>query len=477
MTGPTAILSGIRAAIARRVRARHVLPAPILGLALAACSLPADRPDPLAQRPDLPLPPMRVFADSRPEPPARANADMVRDFLDLSFSLESGRALPVLSRFERPIAIRMAGPVPPTARRDLERLVSLLRDKAGLRLSITDSPSAEITVEFVPNRKLRRAVPHAACFVVPNVSSWSEYMRAPRARVDWANVTLRERAAVFIPSDAAPQEIRDCLNEELAQAIGPLNDLYRLPDSVFNDDNIRTVLTGFDLLMLRAYYAPELHSGITREEAARRLPAILDRLNPPGRAVPPRPVAPTPRAYIDAIQRALGPGSTPAQRRRAAADAVRIATQQDWRDGRAAFAWLSLGRVMLDSDPQAAFAAFLQSARIARSDPLLDLHAAHAELQLALFALANGDPRTSLALTERAIPPATRDQNAALLANLLMVKAQALEELGRVDEARAARLDSLGWARYGFGAQVEIAARLIERQGFDLAGATDRPGQ
>ena len=32
----------------------------------------------------------------------------------------------------------------------------------------------------------------------------------------------------FIPSDASPQEIRDCLHEEFAQGLG-LNDLYRLP--------------------------------------------------------------------------------------------------------------------------------------------------------------------------------------------------------------------------------------------------------
>ncbi|WP_245873065.1 DUF2927 domain-containing protein [Albidovulum inexpectatum] len=465
-----------RTARAQQTLARGLVASLLSALSLAACSVPEDRPAEGTENTAVPLPPMRVFGEIRAEPPSRANADMVRDFLDLSFALESGRALPVLSRFERPITIRMSGPVPPTAPRDLKRLVSRLRSEAGLQVSLGDIPGAEITVEFIPSRNLRRAVPYAACFVVPNVSSWAEYRRAPRARVDWANVTLRERAAVFIPSDAAPQEIRDCLNEELAQAIGPLNDLYRLPDSVFNDDNMHTVLTGFDMLMLRAYYAPELRSGMTREEAARRLPAVLDRLNPRGRAVPPRPVAPTPRAYVDAIQRALGPGSSPAQRRRAAAEAVAIAARSGWRDGRAAFAWLSYGRVVLDKDPETAFTAFLQSARIARADPLLELHAAHAELQLALFALANGDPRTSLALTERAIPPATRDQNAALLANLLMVRAEALEELGRVNEARAARLDSLGWARYGFGAQVEIAARLVQRPNADPTAATDRAG-
>jgi hypothetical protein len=81
--------------------------------------------------------------------------------------------------------------------------------------------------------------------------------------------------AVFMPADVAPQEVRDCLHEEVAQAIGPLNDLYRLPDSVFNDDNFHTVLTGFDMLILRATYAPELRSGMTRAEVAAALPGIL----------------------------------------------------------------------------------------------------------------------------------------------------------------------------------------------------------
>ncbi len=47
--------------------------------------------------------------------------------------------------------------------------------------------------------------------------------------------------------------MRDCLHEELAQALGPLNDLYRLSNSVFNDDNFHSVLTGFDMEMLRLH--------------------------------------------------------------------------------------------------------------------------------------------------------------------------------------------------------------------------------
>ena len=73
--------------------------------------------------------------------------------------------------------------------------------------------------------------------------------------------------------------MRACLNEEIGQALGPVNDLYRLPDSVFNDDNIHLQLTGFDLLMLRILYSPELRVGMSRDAASAALPALLARLN------------------------------------------------------------------------------------------------------------------------------------------------------------------------------------------------------
>ena len=43
-----------------------------------------------------------------------------------------------------------------------------------------------------------------------------------------------------------------------------------------------------------------------------------------------------------------------------------------------------------------------------------------------------------------------------------MFRAEALDVAGRYDEAEATRLDSLGWARYGFGDERNVAARLRE---------------
>jgi len=72
-----------------------------LCLAVAACAGgergPASR---AAMPPAAALPEMKVFPDTRPQPPQRANRDIMRDFLDLSFQMESGRALPYFSRFE-----------------------------------------------------------------------------------------------------------------------------------------------------------------------------------------------------------------------------------------------------------------------------------------------------------------------------------------------------------------------------------------
>ena len=236
------------------------------------------------------LPPLKSFATSSVEAPTRSNIDIARDFLELSFHLESGRELPVLTRFEGPISIRVTGAPPATLLPDLTRLIYRFQSEARLNVSLTNAPDANITVQAVSRADIRKNLPHAACFVVPNISDISEYKSARRsAKTNWAQLRQRNRLAVFVPNDASPQEVRDCLHEELAQAIGPLNDLYRLPDSVFNDDNMHTVLTGFDMLVLRAYYAPELRNW--HEQTSGRLRATRSSRPPQSRGRGPQPRA------------------------------------------------------------------------------------------------------------------------------------------------------------------------------------------
>jgi hypothetical protein len=434
-------------------------------LLLAACmpGQQSDMPSRAMSQMDSDLPPMRVFAAPRPINFAISNSDLARDFIDLSFMLESGRPLPVLTRFEGPVTVRVTGSPPPTLGSDLNRLIFRLRSEAGIDISQTSAATANITIEAVSRAQIRSQLPQAACFVVPNITQLSEFRTARRSpRTDWTRLTTRERMAIFVPNDASPQEVRDCLHEELAQALGPLNDLYRLPQSVFNDDNVHAVLTGYDMMILRATYAPELRSGMTRAEVSARLPAIFARINPQGVSIPPRNLSSTPRAWTEAMETALGPVANPNARRAAAARALDVARTLGWQDHRLGFAHYAMGRLNLPVQPAQAIRHFQSADAIFAQRPEYALHRAMVAAQLGAYLVAEGRGDEAVDMLGVHLPVVIQHENAALVATLSMLRAEALELAGRGVEAQAVRLDSLGWARYGFGADWAIRAKLRE---------------
>ena len=391
--------------------------------------------------------------------PAVARSTLARDFLDLTFAMESGRRLDTFSRFEGPITVALTGAAPATAERDLAELLRRLRDEAGIDIRMATGTGAAITVEFASRGTLRRLAPQAACFVVPNVGSLAEYRRLRgSATVDWAQVTQRTRAAIFIPEDTSPQEVRDCLHEELAQALGPLNDLYRLSDSVFNDDNFHSVLTGFDMQILRLTYSPAIASGMSREDVARALFGTV-----PGDTTPP------PGDWVRQIETALGRSGGLAARQEAAEAALQAAVRLGWRDARLAFSHFAVGRLAAGSDPDRAIRHFTAAAEVYARLPGGAVHLAHVDMQLAAIALANARPAEAARLCDRAMPVVQRHGNSALLATLMLIKAEAAERLGDAATAAELRLDSAVHARYGFGPDSVVRARMRE-----IAAVADR---
>jgi len=391
--------------------------------------------------------------------------DIARDFLELSFFMESGKPIPRLTKFAEPVTVALKQPGPAQMTVDLEALLKRVRREAGIdiRRGKTGQP-ANITIITLPRKTLRSVVPKAACFVVPRVKSWQEFRKTRRTgALDWTTLKQRSHATVFIPDDVSPQETRDCLHEEITQALGPLNDVYRLPDSIYNDDNINTVLSRFDALILRTYYDPALKNGMTRQQVAARLPAILRRINPAGDSVTPDGIETTPRKWIDTLETALAPGASKARRLLMARRAVKMAIAEGWQDNRLGFALFAKGRLALGHDSKTAIASFarayaLYSAVYGQND----IHTAHVALQLAAFALSTGHVTEAITLVDTNVPTVVDAQNAALLATFLMIKAEALDTLGRRAEATTVRLDSIGWARYGFVSNDEIRARLRE---------------
>lgn len=404
--------------------------------------------------------------------PGRPNGQIVQDYLDLTLRMESGVALQSLSRFEGTVTYRLTGTIPASAPGDMTALADRLRGEAGLDFrQAQGGETANLTVEFAPRAALKRHEPRASCFVAPNVASLAEFhRRRGMADLSWQGLRLRERVAIFVPSDTSPQEVRDCLHEEIAQALGPLNDLYRLPDSVFNDDNVQSVLTPFDMLILRLHYAPELHSGMTAAEVAARLPGLVAQLNPSGQYSGGWFSPETPRAWTQAVQTALDPRAPAALQLRAAGQMLDIAQARGWADNRLGFAWFVLGRLQAPSDPLAAERSFAAAAEVYAGLPDDGVHLSHALMQLSAIALATGRPDRAVALAEQALPLARRAENAALQANLLLIKAESLALLGRASEAQALRLDLAPAARYGFGSEAAIRARAAEIASLALRG-------
>ena len=402
-----------------------------------------------------------------PLPPQRSNAEMAADFLDLEFQMESGRRLPRLTRFEGPVTVGFDGPVPAMARADLMALIARIRSEAGVDLSlVAPGQTPNITIAFSTHAELRKVVPSAACFVVPGVASLADYRaRTGGAEADWSRMTARRRALVLIPADTSPQEIRDCLHEEVAQALGPLNDLYRLPDSVFNDDNFQSVLTGFDMLMLRVHYAPDLASGMSETEVAARLPGLLAQMNPDGASGPPPVPRGTPRAWTSQIAAALGPaGGDRALRLAAARRALAMAQAEGWQDSRLGLAWFALGRAELPLDPGAAHSAYAKAHAVYARLPDGGIHAAHVAMQLAALDLGSGHLDAALDWVRSAGPALPLAQNPALDATLHLIEAEIDALQGRGAKAAALRLDTEAAARYGFGAgRVEARAAEIAR--------------
>ena len=440
-----------------------------LAVLLAGCAAapPVDAPTSRAATAALDLPLADPSAGADVPAPRNAtlpsNSILARDFMELSFALESGRAVPQFSRFEGPISVALAGPAPASAQPELARLVARLRGEAGIPVALGGGAGNRITVAFVPRRQMMREVPNAACFVVPNVTGWEDYRAARRtARADWTQVRQRTAATVFIPAEATPQEVRDCLHEEVSQALGPLNDLYRLPNSVWNDDNFHTVLTRYDMMQLRATYARELHSGMSGPEVQARLPAVFARVNPAGGTVHGLRDDPTPRAFVSAVERAVSGSSGVGPRKTAAMNAIQLAAAQGWRDTRAAFGWFALGRLSVRDDPDTAIKAFANAGAIYRATPGAGIHAAHVDMQLAAFALSAGRAQDAIALVNRALNPAIAGENAALMATLHLIRAEAYDMLGNAAQARQARLDAEQWARYGFGSDAAVRARAAE---------------
>jgi hypothetical protein len=389
---------------------------------------------------------------------ARSNIAIADEFTAYMFATEGGVRIPRLLRYEGPVRVSLDGALG-AYRSDLQTVLAGMRQHSGIDIALTDS-TANIRILQVPAAALKQIYPTAACVVVPGVRSFAEVQQRQFPR--WSRQTALSQAVVLIPDTAAPYIVRACLNEEIAQALGPVNDQYRVSDTVFNDDNVFNTLTNYDHLILRLLYSPELQTGMGPAAVRAKLPALLARLNPAGQQTGGAPRADTRwKALIETAMNGANP-------RPARLDAAQKAVLRARRLGghRLAHSLLIYGRLTLQDQPTLAAPAFQEAYQLNLSQlGQGNLRTALAAMHVAAVAIKTGEFEAVITFTTPALATAKRFRDPVLQAGIQGLRALAFAQLGQNRAAEMARVDSLAQARYAFGnnaPQIASAQAQIE---------------
>jgi hypothetical protein len=402
-----------------------------------------------------------------PGPVRVANRDLADDLVDLVFNPENGPELARLLRFEMPVRVALVDPGLQAFAADLDRLLARIAEGAGIDIARTASAeAASVQVRLAPRREMADVFPGAQCFILPARLTWPEFRAAlDRDELpDWGDLERLEAATIFIPGTATPSEVRECLEEEIAQALGPANDLFRLPDTVFNDDNVHVNLTRFDLMILRGLYDPALRSGMTRVEARAGALSAFDAANPEGREVPRRRTMRPDAVWENIVRQVFSGDLTREEQRAALRRALARAEKFPQPDHRLAFTLDMLASLEYQERPELS-EGLLQRAldSLERYFPPGDLRTATIRLYLGQARLRLGRPDAALRLADAALPVLAAHDVPVRIAHAFQVRSSALGALGREEEALDAAIDSLRWARYAHGAEFGNLAELEER--------------
>jgi len=425
--------------------------AAVLAVILAACAAPEARAPEPGARPASPAFLTAVPAGTT----AYDNASLARLFTRLTFETEWGAERARLVRYEAPVIVGLSGPGAARYADFLEGYVGFLRRHAGIAISRGDV-GANLHVRFVAARAFERVLPAAACVLTPGDLAWEEYARAPDALGGDAIVsaTRIEEMTVFLPQTAPPHAVRACLIEEVAQALGPVNDLFGLGPSIFNDDFGHIWPTRLDLLMLRTLYAPELETGLSRASAEVAAARALARLNPAGRSAPPLQqagltgAAPWRRMMGEVVSRAM-----PAQRVAARAEqALAFAQAAMPNTPQHCHSLITLGRVLSQTKPDRAVALLDEAGTLcARVHGAEDPRIAWARIEEAAAYRALGRPADVLRITQGLAAPLAAYGLEERLAALYALRAEAYLARGERVEADRARRGARAWGAYAFG--------------------------
>ncbi|MEM6549611.1 MAG: DUF2927 domain-containing protein [Pseudomonadota bacterium] len=398
---------------------------------------------------------------------AWSNRSLAKLFTRLTHDMEWGASRPHLVRFEGPVTVALQGQGSGQYVSFLDGYLTHLREQTGIDIARRQG-SPNLSVRFVEGRRFRKLLPTVSCLVAPGDIDFATFVDDPREHGGDALARLDglESITIFIPLTAPPYLVRGCLIEEIAQGLGPANDIYGVGASIFNDDAAHIWPTKLDLLMLEVLYDPGLSTGLDRRETESRALAVLDRLNPSGRGAPELalPAQTSLQSWRDLLQTVFARDARPIDRLDRARRALNLARRTAEGGPQHCHSLLALGRASIAVEPADAIAILDRAEGLcAQIHGGEDIRIARLKLEKASAHLRLGQPAETLALTGDLAEDLAGHGQDERLATLYALRAHALEALGQQGRAAATRQLAQAWGGYALGADNESLIAWLER--------------
>lgn len=395
----------------------------------------------------------------------RYSHDSLADlFVRLTLESEWGAARKGLVRYEVPVVVGLEGRGASAHAPFLDSYLSYLRSRTGIDIT-RSAAGVNLFVRVVPGRRFASVLPAASCVLVPGDRAWGDFEDDPARFGGDAMMALTriEATTVFLPDSLSPADVRRCLVEEIAQALGPQNDLYGVGPSIFNDDFGHIWPTRLDLLVLRVLYSDALATGLGEGETRRRVRSELARANAAGRGAPdlPPPAFRGEREWRRHTAVAHDSRERASERLVAAALALELAEAAAPRTAWHCTSLTVLAQLLKRVEPDAARVRFAAAeALCARVHGADDPRIAQIRLAAAGLLLSQAEMLDALAMLEgqdRVLAGHGQDE---ALAAFYTLTARAYRGLGEETLAAGASVAARRWSDYAFGRSGASFARL-----------------
>jgi len=447
---------------------------------LTACqTTTAVKPYDLAPQPAVPSFTLNASSDEI----NKSNQELVNDFIDLTYYFESGHERATLAKWPNTVDVILDNPNFASYKNFTKSYLDQIKTSSGLDIDLlsertTDTSVGDrgkITIEFASGPDMRSHAEEYFCFVVPGTYSWGDVKSGRnKEHNNWAEEDNIKEATIFIPHDAPPFMIRSCIHEEVAQALGPGNDLYRIAETIYNDDEGHLYATAFDMMMLKLVYDPKMTNGIEKEKARKVAKEILDAERPEGNnIVSLRPALQNNTKWKSKLLTAEQVFQSNQEIGLALMkEAISVANLMPSYDHRRAYTQSRYALMLWDLDTPKAIIAMQEA--IDQYEISLgqdDVRTAIARVNLAEMKLENGEATTIIDTIDLALPVLADKRREDYIARALFAKSRAYREKKDAKAFVKTFDQALEWYAYSTGADDEnliLAKKQLDERREDI---------